>query len=87
MCSELGQCTTGCSWKCCFGVMYCECYGVCDLVALSVVDECVGYGGVNVFYVCLNFGVVYDVGVCVIVCGVGCVVCFLRLNVVCCVAM
>ena len=28
---------TGCSGKCCFGVMYCEWYGVCDFVMLSVV--------------------------------------------------
>ena len=35
---------------------------------------------------CLNFGVVYGVGVCV--CGVVCVVvCFLRLGIVCCVVM
>ena len=32
-------------------------------------------GGVNVFHVCLNFGVVYGVGVRVNVCGVACVVC------------
>ena len=44
-------------------------------------------GGVNVFHVCFNFGVVYGVGVCVNVCGVVCVVCFLRLGVVCCVVM
>ena len=31
-------------------------------------------GGVNVFHVCLNFGVVYGVGVCVNVCGLVCVV-------------
>ena len=38
-------------------------------------------------HVCLNFGVVYGVGVCVNVCGVVCVVvCFLRLG-VCCVVM
>ena len=30
------------------------------------------YGGVNVFHVCLNFGMVYGVGVCVNVCGVVC---------------
>ena len=35
ICSELGQDTTGCSGKCCFGVMYCEWYGVCDFVVLS----------------------------------------------------
>ena len=34
------------------------------------------------FHVCLNFGIVY--GVCVNVCGVVCVVCFLRLGVGCC---
>ena len=48
--------------------MYCEWYGVCD-----VVEVCADYGCVNVFHVCLNFGVVYGVGVC-----------FLRLGVVCC---
>ena len=48
------------------------------------------YGGVNGFHVCLNFGVVYGVGVCVNVCGVVCVVYvvrFLRLGDVCCVVM
>ena len=54
---------------------------------LSVVEVCADYGGVNVFHVCFNFGVVYDVwvcvNVCVNVCGVVCVVvCFLRLGVV-----
>ena len=45
--------------------MYCEWYGVCD------------YIGVNEFHVCLNFGVLYGVGVYVNVCGVVCVVvCF-----------
>ena len=44
----------GCSGKCCFGVMHCEWYGVCDFLVLSVV-ECADYGGVNVFHVCLNF--------------------------------
>ena len=29
---------------------------------LSVVEVCADYGGVNVFQVCLNFGVVYGVG-------------------------
>ena len=68
--------------KCCLGVMYCEWYGVCDLVVLSVVEVCADYGGVNVFHVCLNFGVVYGVGVYVNVCGVVCiVVCFLCLGV------
>ena len=32
VCSELGQGTTGCLVECCFGVMYCEWYGVCDFV-------------------------------------------------------
>ena len=42
-------------------------------------------GGVNVFYVCLNFGVVYGVGVRVNVCGVVCVVvCCLFLTSGCC---
>ena len=61
----LGHGTTGCSGECCFGVMYCEWYGVCDFVVLSVVELCVDYGGVNVLHVCLNFGVVYGIGVCV----------------------
>ena len=52
--------------------MYGEWYGVCDFVVLSVVDVYVDYGGVNVFLVCLNFGVVYGVGVCVNVCVVLC---------------
>ena len=69
---------TGCSGEGWFVVMYCEGYGVCDFVVLSVVEVCADYGGVNVFHVCLNFGVVYGVGVCVN----GCVVCFLRLDVV-----
>ena len=64
----MGQGTTGCSGKCCFGVMYCEWYGVCDFVVLSVVEVCDDYGGVNVSHVCLNFGSVYGVGVCVHVC-------------------
>ena len=38
--------------------MYCEWYGVCDFVVLSVVEVCADYGGVNVFHICLNFGVV-----------------------------
>ena len=39
----------GCSWECCFREMYCEWYGVCDSVVLSVVEVCANYGGVNVF--------------------------------------
>ena len=37
VCSDLGQGTTGCSWECCFGVMYYEWYGVCDFVVLRYV--------------------------------------------------
>ena len=44
-------------------MLYCEWYGFCDLVVLSVVEVCADYGGVNVFHVCLNFGVVYGVRV------------------------
>ena len=54
--------------------MYCEWHGVCDFVVLSVVEVCSDYGGANVFHVCLNFVIVYGVGVCVNVCGVVCVV-------------
>ena len=64
--------------------MYSEWYGVCDFIVLWVVEVCVDYDGVNVFHVCLDFCVVYDVWVCVNVYGVVCVVCFLRLCVVCC---
>ena len=65
--------------------MYCEWYGVCDFVVLSVVEVYADYGGVNVFHVCLYFGVVYGVGVCVNVCGVVCVVvCCLFLTSGCC---
>ena len=50
---------------------------------LSVVDVCADYVGVNVFHVCLNFGIVYGVGVCVS--GVVCViVCCLVLTSGCC---
>ena len=67
------------------GVMYGEWSGVCNLVVLSVVEVCADHGGVNVFHVCLNFGVVYSVGVCVNVCGVVCVVvCCLFLSSGCC---
>ena len=31
--------------------MYCEWYGVCDFVVLSVAEVCADYGGVNVFHV------------------------------------
>ena len=54
--------------------MYGEWYGVCDFVVLSVVEVCADYGGVNVFHVCLNFGVVYGVFF-VNVCGVVCCCC------------
>ena len=58
------------------------------LLCCRLLRYVVNYGGVNVFHVCLNFGVVYGVGVYVNVCGVVCVVvCFLRLGVVCCVVM
>ena len=30
---------------------------------LSVGEACADYGGVNVFHVCLNFGIIYGVGV------------------------
>ena len=71
--------------ECCFGVMYCEWYGVCDFVVMLVVAVCANYGGVNVFHVCLNFCVVYGVGVCVNVYGVVCVVvCCLFLTSGCC---
>ena len=67
------------------GVLYCEWYGVCDFVVFLVVEVFADYGGVNVFHVCLNFGVVYGVGVCVNVCGVVCVVvCCLFLTSGCC---
>ena len=46
------------SGECCFGVMYCEWYCVCDFVVLSVVEVCADYG----------------VGVCVNICDVVCVV-------------
>ena len=62
--------------------MYGELYGV----VLSVVEVCAAYGGVNVFRVCLNFGVVYGVGACVNVCGVVCVV-VLWCSLCCCVVM
>ena len=45
VCSELGQVARGGSF---FLVKYCELYGVCDFVVLSVFDVCVDYGGVNV---------------------------------------
>ena len=65
--------------------MYCEWYGVCELVVLSVVEVCADYGSVNVLHVRLNFGVVYGVRVCVNVCGVVCVVvCCLFLTPGCC---
>ena len=55
---------------------------------LSVVEVCADYGGVNVFHVGLNFGIVYGVGVCVNVCGVVCVVvCCLFLTPGCCDVM
>ena len=50
--------------ECCFGVMYCERYGVCDFVVLSDVEVSVDYGGVNVFHV----------NVCGVICVVVCCV-------------
>ena len=47
-----------------------------DFVVLSVDEVCADYGGVNVFHLCLKFGVFYGV-----------VCCFLHLGVVCCVVM
>ena len=58
ICSELGQGTTGCPGECCFGVMYGEWYGVCDPAVQSVAEARADHGGVNVFHVCPNFGVV-----------------------------
>ena len=83
VCFELDQGKTDCLEECCFGVMYCQWYGVCDFVVLSVVEVCAVYGGVNVFHVCLNFGGVY--GVRVYVSGVvRVVVCCLFLTSGCC---
>ena len=64
----MAQGTTGCGGSVVLG--YCEWYGVCGFVVLSVVEVYADYGGVNVFYVCLNFAVVYGVGVCGVVCVV-----------------
>ena len=55
------------------------------LLCCRLLSYVADYGGVNVFHVCLNFGIVYDVGVCVKVCGVVCVVvCCLFLTSRCC---
>ena len=72
-----------------WGVLFCSDYGewysICDFVALSFVEVCVDIGGVNVFHVCLDFGVVYGAEVCVHVCCVVCVVvCCLFLTSRCC---
>ena len=70
--------------------MYGEWHGVCDFVVLSVVEVCVDYGGVNVFHVCLDFCVIYGVGIFVNVCGVVRIVkccLFLTSGVVCCVVV
>ena len=64
--------------------MYCEWYGVCDFVVLSVFEVCADYDSVNVFHASLNFGIVSGVGVCVNVCGVVCIVCRLSLTSGCC---
>ena len=63
ICSELDHGKNGFSGKCCFVMKYCEWYGVCDFVVLAAVELCADYGGVNVFHVSLNFGIVYGVGV------------------------
>ena len=55
VCSELVQGTTGLSGECCFGVMYCEWYGVYDFVVLSVVEVCL------CCYMFLRLDVVYCV--------------------------
>ena len=48
--------------ECCFGVMYCAWYGVLTLLCCRlVVEVCADYSGLNMFHVCLNFGVVYGV--------------------------
>ena len=39
--------------------MYDEWYVICELFVLLVIEVCTDYRGVNVFHVCLNFGVVY----------------------------
>ena len=58
------------------------------LLCCRLLRVCADYGGVNVFHVCLNFGVVYGVGFCVNVCGVVCVVvCCLFRTSSCCVVM
>ena len=43
-------------------MVYCDWYGVYDFVVLSAVEVCADYGGVNVFHVCHDFGVVFGVG-------------------------
>ena len=48
--------------------------GMVIVTLLSVVEVCADYSGVNMFRVCLNFGVVYGVGVCGNVCSVACVI-------------
>ena len=62
VCSEVGLGTTGCSGECCFGIMYCEWYGVCDFVLclsgflrLYSVGVCVNVCGVVCVVVCCLF--------------------------------
>ena len=43
---------------------------VCEFIVFSAVEVRIDYDSVNVFYVCLEFGVVYGVGVSVNVCDV-----------------
>ena len=78
---QLNKCvvprTTGCSGVCCFGMVYVEWYGVCNLIVKSDVEICVDYGGMYVFHVCFNLCVVYGVVIYVDVCGVVCVVMYI----------
>ena len=64
----------GCSWsaasdRCTLSGMVFE-----ILVVFSIVEVCVDYGGVYVFYVCVGLCVSYGVWICVNVCGIVCVV-------------
>ena len=70
-------CLTGCSGECCFRVMYCEWYGVCDFVVLLVFEVCADYVGVDVFHVCLNFflRLLWCWGLCQCLCCDFCLIC------------
>ena len=52
-----------CSGKCCFRTIYVEWYGVCNFVVISVVEICVDYRGLYVFYICIFYGVVVCVDI------------------------